>query len=176
MRSQSFRRRRRRFVALPWPLTGRSGPGPKFILLPSQTANSPGSMLTVRNFSQHLVSSSKTVKPDILQVARWVGHCKIMWFAVCWVAPHSQFAKKARPHLYMDKQKRPTPERKQLSLTQAALGKPIHKSLSLTLGMKSWSAYVLLEYSILCSSIELHGHSSRIGCRVVYVQRVQMSV
>ena len=105
-------------------------------------------MLTARAFSQHLVSSSKTVRPSIPRGARCVGHCEIMWSAVCLVAPHSQFATGARPHLYMDEPKRPTPERRRLSLTQAALGKPIPKGLVLTLGMKTWSADILLEYSM----------------------------
>ena len=37
----------------------------------------------------------------------------------------------------MDRQKRTTPERKQPSLTEDTLGKPIPKSLMLTLGMKA---------------------------------------
>ena len=43
----------------------------------------------------------------------------------------------------MDEQKRPTPERRRLSLTQAALGRPIPKGLELALGMKAWSDNVL---------------------------------
>ena len=95
----------------------------------------PGQMLTAREFSQHLVSSSKTVRPNIPRGARCVGHCEIMWSAVCSVAPHSQFEKGTRPHLYMDEPKRPTPERRRLSLTQAALGRLMPKGLVLTLGM-----------------------------------------
>ena len=48
----------------------------------------------------------------------------------------------------MDEQKRPTPERRQLSLTQAALGRPIPKGLELALGMKAWSDNALAEYSM----------------------------
>ena len=76
------------------------------------------------------------------------GHCEMMWSAVCSLAPHSQFARGARPHLYMDEQKRPTPERRRLSLTQAALGRPTPKGLVLALGMKAWSDDALAEYSM----------------------------
>ena len=48
----------------------------------------------------------------------------------------------------MDEQKRPTPERRRLSLTQAALGRPIPKGLELALGMNAWSDNALAEYSI----------------------------
>ena len=40
-----------------------------------------------------------------------------MWSAVCSLAPHSHFAKGARPHLCMDEPKRPTPVRRRLSWT-----------------------------------------------------------
>ena len=110
--------------------------------------NCLGQMLTAMEFSQHLVSSSKTVRPDIPRGARCVGQCEIMWSAVCSVAPHSQFGEGARPHLCMDDLKRPTPERRRLSLTQAVLGKLIPRGLALTLGMKAWSADILLEYSM----------------------------
>ena len=55
---------------------------------------------------------------------------------------------RSKTRLYMDEQKRPTPERRRLSVTQTALGKLITKGLSLTQGMKSWSADVMLEYSM----------------------------
>ena len=48
----------------------------------------------------------------------------------------------------MDEQKRPTSERRRLSLTQAALGRPIPKGLELALGMKAWSDNALAEYSM----------------------------
>ena len=69
----------------------------------------------------------------------------MMWCAVRLLAPYSQFAR-VRPHLYLDEQKRPTPERTRLSLTQAALGRPILKGLELALGMKAWSDDALAEY------------------------------
>ena len=104
-------------------------------------------MLTVRDFSQHLVSSSKTIRPNIPRGARCMGHCEMMWSAVCSLAPHSQFVREARPNLYMDEQKLITPERRRLSLSQAALGRPIPKGLVLALGMKAWSDDALAEYS-----------------------------
>ena len=92
-------------------------------------------MLAVIELSQHLVSSSKTVRPIIPRGAQCVGHVKIMWSAVRSLAPHSHFAKGARPHSCNDEPKRLTPVGKQLSLTQAVLVKLIPKGLVLTLGM-----------------------------------------
>ena len=122
--------------------------GRGFILLPPWPPDCLGQMLTVRDFSQHLVSLSKTIRPNIPRGARCMGHCEIMWSAVCSLAPHSQFARGARPHLYMDEQKRPTPERRRLSLTQAALGRPIPKGLELAFGKKARSDNALAEYSM----------------------------
>ena len=92
-------------------------------------------MLAVIELSQHLVSSSKTVRPIIHRSARCMGHVKIMWSAVCLLAPHSHFAEKATPHLCMDEPTRPTPVRRRLSLTQAVVVKLIPVGLVLTLGM-----------------------------------------
>ena len=92
-------------------------------------------MLAVMKLSQHLVSSFKTVRPIIPRGARCVGHVKIMWSAVCSLAPHSHFAEEARPHLCMDEPKSPTPLRWQLSLTQVALVKLIQMGLVLTIGV-----------------------------------------
>ena len=92
-------------------------------------------MLTVMELSQHLVSSSKTVRLIIPRGARCVRHVKIMWPAVCSLALHLQFAEEARPHLSMNKLKSPTPVRRQLSLTPAVLVKPIPMGLVLTLEM-----------------------------------------
>ena len=85
--------------------------------------------------------------------ARCVGHCEMTWSAVCSLAPHSQFGNGARPHLRFDEQKRPTLERRWLSLIQDALDKPI--DLVLTLGMKAliddrllrWSGWQMLSWS-----------------------------
>ena len=71
-----------------------------------------------------------------------------MWYAVCSLAPHSHFAEEARSHLCMDEPKRPTPVRRQLNLTPAALVKLIPMGLVLTLGMLTPSADILLEYSV----------------------------
>ena len=68
-----------------------------------------------------------------------MGHAEITWSAVCLVAPHLQFVKGARPHLYMDERKRPTSVRRRLSLIQDVLGEPISKGLVLALGMKARS-------------------------------------
>ena len=92
-------------------------------------------MLAVTDLSQHLVSSSKTVRPIIPLGARCMEHVKIMWSAVCLLAPHSHFAEEARPHLCMDEPKRPAPVHSRWSLTQAVLVKLISIDLVLTLGM-----------------------------------------
>ena len=52
--------------------------GRGFVLLPPWPPNCLGQMLTVRDFSQHLVSSSKTIRPNIPRGARCMGHCEMM--------------------------------------------------------------------------------------------------
>ena len=89
-------------------------------------------MLAVIELSQHLVLSSKTVRLIIPRGARCMEHVKRMWSAVCSLAPNSQFAEEARPHLCMDEPKRPTPVRWRLSLTQAVLVRLIPMGLVLT--------------------------------------------
>ena len=91
-------------------------------------------MLVVTELSQHLVASSKTVRPIIPRGVRRMGHVKIMWSAVCSLAPYCHFAEEARPHLCMDEQKYPTLVPRRLTLTQAVLVKLI-LGLVLTLGM-----------------------------------------
>ena len=90
-------------------------------------------MLAVMELSQNLVLSSKTVRSIIPRGAQCMGHVKIMWSAVCLLAPHSHFAEEARLHLCMDKPKHPTPVHRRLRLTQAVLGKlfPIGHVLTL---------------------------------------------
>ena len=72
----------------------------------------------------------------------------MIWSAVCSVAPHSQLQDEARPYLCIDEQKRPTPERRPLRLTQDTLVKPIPKGLVLTLGMKAWTADILFRAGV----------------------------
>ena len=64
-------------------------------------------MLAVMELSQHLVSSSKTVRPIIHRGARCMGHAKIMWSAVGSLAPCLHFAEEARPHLCVEEPKHP---------------------------------------------------------------------
>ena len=72
-----WRRRRRRLAGHlfqdRWEDQGRG-----FILLPPWPPNCLVQMLTVRDFSQHLVSSSKTIRPNIPRGARCMGHCEMM--------------------------------------------------------------------------------------------------
>ena len=74
-------------------------------------------MLEVMELSQHLVLSSKTVRPIIPRGARYMGYVKIMWSEVCSLALHSYFTEEARPHLCMNEPKRSTPVRRRLILT-----------------------------------------------------------
>ena len=82
-------------------------------------------MLAMTELSQHLVSSSQTVRPIIPCSAQCMRHVKILLSAVCSLVPHSHFAEEARPHLCMDEPERPTPVHRRLSLTQAVLVKLI---------------------------------------------------
>ena len=66
----------------------------------------PDQMLAVTELCEHLVLSSKTVRPNISRGARRMGHAKVMRSAVCFLAPHSHFAEEARPHLCIDESKR----------------------------------------------------------------------
>ena len=93
----------------------------------------PDLMLAVMELGQHLVSSSKTVRPIIPRGARCGGACSKVWFAVCLLTPRSQFAEEARPNLRVNEPKRPTPIRRRLSLAQADLVKLIPICLGLTL-------------------------------------------
>ena len=86
-------------------------------------------MLAVMLFSQHQVSSSKTVRPRTPYGARCIGQAVRTWSAVCLEAPHSQFGEGARSHFCMDQWNLPTPVLKWLSLTQAAWSKPIPTGL-----------------------------------------------
>ena len=120
----------------------------EFILFHPNLVCCLNQMLAVTELSQHLVSSSKTVRPIIPRGARCVGHVKIMWSTVCSLAPHFYLAEGARTHLCMDERKRPTPVRMRFSLTQAVLVKLIPIGLVLTLGMYTPSADIFLEYSV----------------------------
>ena len=105
-------------------------------------------MLAVILLSQHLVSSSKTIRPRAPCGACCIRHAVRTWSAVCSEAPHSQFGEGARPHLCIDKWNRPTPARRWLSLTRAARGKPIPTGLAPVSGTKTQSleAFSIIEY------------------------------
>ena len=105
-------------------------------------------MLTVVLLSQHRVLSSKTVRPRAPCGARCIGHAVSTWYVVCSEAPHSQLGEGARPHLCMDEWNRPTSVRRQLSLTQAARGKPIPTGLAPVRGTKARSLEAFSQYSV----------------------------
>ena len=88
-----------------------TGLGQRVILLLPQ-AVLPGSDAGSDVVNQHQISSFKTVRPRIPCGTRCMGHVVRSWFAVCSMAPHSKFGKKARPHLCMDEWNRPTPVRR----------------------------------------------------------------
>ena len=87
-------------------------------------------MLAVVLLSTHQVSSSKTVRPYAPCGAQCIGHAVRTWSVICSKVPHSKFGKGARPHLCMDEWNCLTPVCRQLSLTQAAQGKPIPRGLA----------------------------------------------
>ena len=105
-------------------------------------------MLAVMSLSQHRVSSSKTVRPRAPCGARCIGHIVTTWSVVCSETPHLQFDEGARPHLCIDKWNRPIPVCRQLSLTQAAQGKPIPTGLAPVLDTKAQSLEAFSQYSI----------------------------
>ena len=105
-------------------------------------------MLAVMSLSQHRVSSSKTVRSRAPCGAQCIGHAVSTWSVVCSEVPHSQFGKGARPHLCMNKWNHPTPVHRQLSLTQAARGKPIPTGLAPVSGTKAQSLKAFSQHSI----------------------------
>ena len=122
--------------------------GQRFILLLPQTAALPESDAGSGVLSQHQVSSSKTVRLHAPCGARCIGHAVSTWSAVCSEAPHSQFGEGARPHLCMDEWNCPTPVCRQLSLTQAARGKPIPTGLAPVSSTKARSLEAFSQYSV----------------------------
>ena len=104
-------------------------------------------MLAVILFSQHRVTSSKTVRPRAPCGAQCMGHAIRRWSAVCSAVPHSQFGKGAKSHLCMDEWNSPTPVCRRLSLTQAVRGKLIPKGLALVLGIKIRILKIFSQYS-----------------------------
>ena len=64
------------------------------------------------------------------------------------MAPHSHPAEGASPHLCMSERKRPTPERRRLSLTHANLARDIPGGWGSASGMKSRSLEVLFCHSV----------------------------
>ena len=63
------------------------------------------------------------------------GTCQNNMVCIFSLAPHWHFTEPAKPHSCMDEPKRPTPVRRQLSLTPAVLVKLIPIGLVLILGM-----------------------------------------
>ena len=113
-------------------------------------------ILAVVLLSQHRVSSSKIVRPRAPCGARCIGHAVRTWSAVCSETPHSQFGEEARPHLCMEEWNCLTPVRRQLSLTQAARGKPIPTGLAPVPATKdeAWKHFHNTPFSICGLSIQ----------------------
>ena len=105
-------------------------------------------MLAVMLLSQHRVSSSKTVRPRAPCSVRCIEHAVRTWSAVCSEAPNLQFGEGAKPYSCMDEWNRPTPIRRQLSLTQAARHTPIPAGLAMVPGTKARSLEAPSQYSL----------------------------
>ena len=105
-------------------------------------------------------------------------HAVRTWSAVCSDEPHSQFGEGARPHLCMDEWNRPTPVRRQLSLTQAARGKPIPTGLAPVPGTKheAWKHFHSTSFSISNLSIQKRGCQVWQGCPRDSAQLAQTGV
>ena len=87
------------------------------ISLPDHAAKLPGSDVDCKGIESTSCFVIQDHQSRHFLGARRVGHREMMCLAVCSVASHSQFEKEARSHLCMDKQIRPTPERRRFSLT-----------------------------------------------------------
>ena len=147
-KTQARRRRRRCLKGIHSRLaTNRTGAEGLFFYYP-RLLYCPDQMLAVMFFSQHRVSSSKTVRPRAPCGAQCIGHAVGTWSAVCLKAAYSQFDEEARPHLCMDEWNRPTPVRRRFSLTQASRGKPIPTSLAPVLGTTTRSLEAFSQYSV----------------------------
>ena len=77
-----------------------------------------------------------------------MSHAVRTWSAVCLGAPQVQYSEKARQYLGMDKGNRPTPVRRQLSLTQAVRSKANLTGLVLVLGIRARNLNLSSEYSV----------------------------
>ena len=56
--------------------------------------------MNVRKFQKYKISLTSSFL--LLEIAAGMGHAIRTWSADCSAAPHSQFGKKARLHLYVD--------------------------------------------------------------------------
>jgi len=109
-----------------------------------------GSYATGQVLSSHsVVSSSRTVRPCSPWGDRWIRHWRTTWSTVCFSAPHSQAAEEAIPHLYKHERKRPTSVGRQLSRTQALLGRVIPGGWIPVSGIKMRSLVGLSTHSAL---------------------------
>ena len=114
---------------------------PQIVALPELDAGNdvikPASSFVIQNCQPHAPCG-----------ARCIGHAVSTWSAVFSAALHLQLGEEVRPHLCMDKWNCPTPVRRQLSLTQAARGKPIPTGLAPVPGTKIRSLEAFSQYSI----------------------------
>ena len=85
-----------------------------------------------------------------------MGHVKVLWPAVCSLAPHSQFAEEAKSHLCMDEPKRSTSICRLLSLTQLSWSVKFCQAVKFV----DWAAR-MLKSGMLCDNFrasETIGH------------------
>ena len=171
-------RRHRRLERYPLQARHKQDWGREFILLLPRLLYCLNQMLEVMLLSQHRVSSSKTVRSRAPRGGRCIRHAVKTWSAVCSEALHSQFGEGARPHLCMDEWNRSTPVRRQLSLTQAARGKPIPTGLAPVPGKKHGARkhFQNTPFSICDLSIQKRECQIRQGCTKYFAQLAQTGV
>ena len=152
--------------------------GQGFILLLPQAAVLPESDAgsgVIKPASSFL---SKTIRPCAPCGAQCIGHTVRTWSVVCSGVPHLQFGEGSKPHLCMHKWNHSTAVHKQLSLTQAAQGKPIPTGLALVPGTKTQILEAPSQYSTSICSLSIQRHKCQVwqGCPKDSAQLAQMCV
>ena len=128
--------------------------------------------------SHSIVSSSRTIRPCSPWGARWIGHWRTTSSTVCSSVPHPQGTEEAIPHLCKQEWKHLTWVWRQLSRTQAVLGRVILRVVGTGVGDENVSLVGLFTNSVF------YWWSAQCAARMLIlsknwwlaVQRVQMGV